>query len=182
MRGIKALVRRIRGGLKLVILKICHPRAVKTSFIGSFAGKVIFTVDNGGRMTIGKNLQVRRNIELSVTNGGCLKIGRNVFMNSGVIIAAHDKIAVGNSVSFGPGVKVFDHDHDFRAEGGKKSGKYKTRPIVIEDDVWLGADVIILKGVKIGKGAVVGAGTVVTHDIPEKTVLYQKPEQVLGQF
>lgn len=167
--------------LKLAFLKAVHPFSVHlSSLCGIFATSAHFTLSHG-TLKLGKRLKVRRNVNFSV-NGGELCIGDHCFFNHNCCVAAHEKIVIGERCSFGPGVMLFDHDHDFRAEGGKNSGKFKTAPIKIGNNVWLGTNVIVLRGVTIGDNAVVGAGTVVKHDIPSNTVVYPKVTYISKQF
>ena len=77
-------------------------------------------------------------------------------------------------MQFSPNVQIYDHDHDFRVEGGVKAGKYKTAPVEIGNNVWIGANTIILRGTKIGDNAVIGAGCVVKGEVPAGAVLVQK--------
>lgn len=84
------------------------------------------------------------------------------------------QIVIGDDVQFSPNVMVYDHDHDYKAKGGVKSMKYKTSPIFIGNNVWIGANSIILRGVRIGDNAVIGAGCIVNKDVPDNTVLVQK--------
>lgn len=69
---------------------------------------------------------------------------------------------------------VYDHDHDFRAEGGVKAMKYKSSQIKIGNNVWIGANSVILRGSIIGDGAVIAAGSVVKGEIPDGAVFVQK--------
>ena len=66
--------------------------------------------------------------------------------------------------------------------GGKAAKQYKCSPVVIEDNAWIGANSIILRGVHIGKNAVIAAGSVVYQDVPENTVLTQKKENIYKIF
>ena len=69
---------------------------------------------------------------------------------------------------------VYDHDHDFRAEGGVKSMQYKSSPIKIGNNVWIGANSIILRGTVIGDNAVIGAGSIVKGEVPVGELFIQK--------
>lgn len=102
-------------------------------------------------------------------------IGHHVGI-SGSSIAASEYIEIGNYVMIGSGCLITDSDsHPIDAEGRRVGGQTKTKPIVIEDDVFIGARSIILKGVRIGRGSVVGAGSVVTHDVPQNVVAAGNP-------
>lgn len=74
----------------------------------------------------------------------------------------------------GPNVLIYDHDHDYKAKGGVFSLKYKTTPIVIGNNVWIGANSIILRGTSIGNNCVVGAGCVLKGEYPDNSIIVQK--------
>jgi len=101
-----------------------------------------------------------------------IEIGSNIKINRGVFITASDKIKIGNDVLIGPYTVINSGNHNYsnpdipiRLQG------HIIKPIIIEDDVWIGANSTILAGVTIGKGAVVGAGAVVTKNINPYTVV-----------
>lgn len=94
--------------------------------------------------------------------------------------ASHSYIKIGDGVMFGPGVSILSGNHRFDTVGEslrflKKGSNWKDKDIVIENEVWIGANVIILDGVTIGRGAIIGAGAVVTKSIPEYTVAAGNP-------
>lgn len=105
-----------------------------------------------------------------------LKIGNNVSLNYNDMIVCHEKITIGNDVQLSPNVQIYDHDHDYKA--GLKKMKYKTAPVEIGNEVWIGANSIILRGTTIGDNAVIGAGSVVKGNIPAGTVFVQKREKM----
>lgn len=92
------------------------------------------------------------------------------------MIACHKSITIGNDVMFSPNVQIYDHDHDFRVAEGVKAGKYKTEPIIIGNNVWIGANTIILRGTVIGDNTVIAAGCVIKGVIPPNSKVYQKRE------
>ena len=85
-------------------------------------------------------------------------------------------IIVGNDVFIGPKVNLITINHDVNPDN--RSATYG-RPIVIEDKVWIGINSTILPGVKIGYGAIVGAGSVVTKDVPAMTVVAGNPARII---
>ena len=105
--------------------------------------------------------------------------GRYSFMNYGCDICP--KVKVGSYVMFAPRVMVTGADHDICVPGVPMY--FSKRPhlpvTIIEDDVWLGARSIVLAGVKIGRGAVVGAGAVVTKDVEPFTIVAGVPAKVV---
>ena len=135
----------------------------------SLSPKAIVEVDKGGALFAESGLQMRDGSVLTVRQGAHLIIGKSVFINRNTIIAARKSITIGNCVTIGPNVCIYDHDHDIHNRGG-----YVLDNVVIKDNVWIGANVIVLKGVTIGLGAVVAAGSIVTKDVPDHTILMQK--------
>lgn len=107
-------------------------------------------------------------------------IGNNVGMNS-TRIRIHDSLTIGNNVKIGGGVLLIDtdsHPIDYVARRISNDAT-KYAPIVIEDDVWIGAQSIILKGVTIGARSIIGAGSVVTKNIPADCVAGGNPCKVI---
>ena len=103
---------------------------------------------------------------------GKISIGDN-FGASGVCIVAQSSVFIGNNVMVGANVTILDtdfHSLDAVQRRNFSTSGAKTKPIVIEDDVWLGMNAVILKGVRIGRGAVIGANCVVTSDVPANSV------------
>ena len=99
-------------------------------------------------------------------------------------ICALREVSIGRGVVIGAGVMIFDNDfHCWNgvSQGWDPSGIASARPVVIEDDVFIGTRAIILKGVRIGKGAVVGAGAVVTRDVAPGAVVAGNPAILIRQ-
>ena len=113
--------------------------------------------------------------------GAILKIGENFAMTGGSIIAA-EKVIIGDNVSVGANTVIMDTDfHPLDADARRlDSTSAKTAPILIEDDVFIGMNCLILKGVTLGKGSVIGAGSVVTKDVPPFAIVAGNPARVIG--
>lgn len=84
-------------------------------------------------------------------------------------------LTIGNNVMMGPECLFYSNNHKFNRETLKYEGYTEVNPIVIEDDVWIGRRAIIMGGVRVGKGAVIGAGSVVTKDVPPYCVAAGNP-------
>lgn len=136
-------------------------------------------VSNDGVITIGDRLLMHGGTvrcELTTHQGGHLEIGDRVFVNYGCSISAHTMVRIGDGCLIGQYSIIMDCDyHSPEVEGGHGDA----RPIVIEDGVWIGARAIILKGVRIGRGAVVAAGSVVTKDVPPGALVGGAPARLL---
>ena len=113
-------------------------------------------------------------------NGASLKIGNNVGMSS-TRLWIHESARIGNNVKIGGCVLITDtdaHPMDYMVRRSSNEGT-KSAPVVIEDDVWVGAHCIILKGVTIGARSIIGAGSVVTKSIPADCVAAGNPCRVI---
>lgn len=108
-----------------------------------------------------------------------ISIGENCYLNYGITILDSFEVEIGNNVFIAPNVIISAVTHPLEAENRRnlEGGK-----IIIEDDVWIGAGAIIFPEVKIGKGAVVGAGSIVTKDIPPKTVVAGIPAKEIKKI
>lgn len=107
-----------------------------------------------------------------------IEVGDNVFMGLGTLISVNVTVIIGNNVMFGPRVTIIGGNHNFNKVGipmryVKTGGE--NIPIIIENDVWIGANVTILKGVTIAEGCVVGAGSVVTKSMPPYSICIGNP-------
>jgi len=102
---------------------------------------------------------------------------------TGTTLVAADRITIGDRVLVGGNVSIVDFDfHPLTPEGRAEAiNAGAAAPIVIKDDVFVGMEALVLKGVTIGEGAVVGAGSVVTQDVPPRTVVAGNPAQVVGE-
>ncbi len=109
-----------------------------------------------------------------------ITIGNNVGMSS-TRMWIHDALTIGNDVKIGGNVLIIDtdcHPMDYRVRRTSNEGT-KSAPIIIEDDVWIGAQSIILKGVTIGARSIIGAGSVVTKSIPADCIAAGNPCRVV---
>ena len=119
-----------------------------------------------GIISFGSNAVVKEG-SLADAAGGIITIGSDFFLNRNSMIVSKECIRIGNRVSIGPNVCIYDHDHD-----SSNYGKFVTSPVTIGNDVWIGAGVIILRGSTIGDHAVIGAGAVIKQTVPASTVVY----------
>jgi maltose O-acetyltransferase len=118
-------------------------------------------------------------LEFAAWRGGRIDIGDGTFINYGTSISAHALISIGRDCNIGQYTIINDNDyHDIEDH----TRVPPPQPVILEDRVWLGARVIVLKGVRIGHDAAIGAGSVVTHDIPPRSVAVGMPARVVRQF
>jgi len=138
-------------------------------------------VENHGQMIIGSRVRIRAvpwATELATGGDGRLEIGDGTFVNSAVSISASLSVAIGRQCQIGPRVLIMDND--FHVPGDLLR-RPTSSPVVLEDQVWIGAGATILKGVRIGRGASVGAGSVVTRDVPAGAIVAGVPARPLHE-
>lgn len=104
-----------------------------------------------------------------------LVIRYGTYINRFTIIDAHEQIEIGRNCMIGPHCYITDANHGLALEAAIQNQPMTISPVIIEDDVWLGAGVTVLAGVHVGCGAVIGAGAVVTKDVPAKAVFVGVP-------
>lgn len=106
--------------------------------------------------------------------GDRISIGDRFVGNFNLTILDEASVTIGDRVFIGPNVGLYTVTHALLPDQ-RADGVMRARPIVIEDDVWLGGHTVVLPGVRIGTGSVVGAGSVVTRDIPPRTLACGNP-------
>lgn len=156
-------------------------------------GRPIVSISGKGRLQIGHDLRLNNGFRHNrigrqqpcffIVNGGRLSIGNNVGM-SGTAIVCWQDVRIGNNVRIGGNTVIYDTDfHSLdpleRRKRPEDRTKTATRPVIIGDDVFIGAHTIILKGVEIGNKAIVGAGSVVAKSIPAGEIWAGNPARLL---
>ena len=112
--------------------------------------------------------------------GTNISLGDSVFFNFDCVVLDPAPVTIGSNVVFGPAVQIYTATHPLSAAERRGSLEF-ARPVEIESDVWIGGGAIIFPGVRIGSGAVVGAGSVVTRDIPAGVLAVGNPCRVIRQ-
>ncbi len=123
----------------------------------------------GGDIQLGTRVTTNRYCSI-VSVGGHLIIGDNTYFSAHCAVVCHDSISIGKDCKFGPNVCIYDHDHLYSVKEVLQDD-YKTSPIIIGDNCWIGSNVTILRGTSIGEGSVIGAGTTVKGSIPAHSLV-----------
>ena len=131
-----------------------------------------------GRLTIGQNCVLDRRLTLEVI--GDMQIGSGTILGHSCTIGSKESVIIGENCLLAEMVSIRDNDHDFSdPDRPYRDQGHLTSPVVLGDNVWLGARVIVTRGVTIGSGTVVGAGAVVTSDLPSYSVAVGVPAKVI---
>lgn len=134
-----------------------------------------------GSIKIGHNCEIESGCDIQVHGNGKLSIGDGTYMNRYCMVSAQNSVKIGSHCMFGPAVKIFDNDHEYSASEGVKSS-LKTAPISIGNNCWLASNVVILRGTSIGDNCVIGAGCVVSGNVPKNTIMKVSQHSILVQM
>lgn len=137
------------------------------------------TIFSSGSLEIGACEVLPNALISAASNKSHLTLGENVYIGRNSIIACRNYISIGNNVLIGPNVLIYDHDHNYDGNGRKPASvedAYKDGEIVIEDNVWIGGGVIILRNSYIGKNSIIAAGVRIKGSIPENSIVTKKEE------
>ena len=115
------------------------------------------------------------------TYGRNTYIGDYVYLNWSCVLLDNNEVHIGDHVMVGPFVQIYTAAHPLEAEA-RNQGWEVAKPVVIEDNVWIGGGAILLPGVTVGRNAVVGAGAVVSRDVPPSTVVVGSPARVVREI
>jgi maltose O-acetyltransferase len=132
-----------------------------------------------GRIEVGERVRMEARtlpIEMVAWRDALLRIGAGTFINYAVSLSAHASVEIGEHCMIGNYAVIMDSDYHDLLDRTKPG---RPEPIVIEDDVWIGIRATILKGVHIGRRSVIGAGAVVTTDIPPDSLALGVPARVV---
>lgn len=142
---------------------------------GTFAQKIRAWCARQFLISVGSNV----NIEHGAMITSLMSIGEN----SGVGINAkiHGRVSIGKNVMMGPDCIIYTKNHAFSdiSKPMREQGFQDEKPVTIEDDVWIGGRVIILPGVHIANGSIIGAGSIVTKNVPPYAIVGGNPAKVL---
>ena len=154
-------------------------------------GHLDFTGD--GSIHLGSECTLNNNFAVRLPESR-ITVGNRCFIAAGTMVLAADCVEIGNDVLIGEGCYISDNDghsldleirsHDLtnRRKGIKIWDGIATAPVVIGDNAWIAPRTIVLKGVTIGNGAVIGAGSVVTKDVPPMTLAAGNPARILRKL
>ncbi len=162
----------VRYGLSITAIK---------SMVERYAWYVHDHIAGKSRMKIKGNTRIHPTASLRC--GESIHLGQNSHINQYCCIWASEKskIILGDNLLMGPGVKIFSSNHSTKLGLAMNEQDWKEKDVVIGNDVWLGANVVVVPGARIGDGSVVAAGAVVTKDIPPYSIVGGVPAKVIKE-
>ena len=159
---------------KELFWKIKYGGRLSLALVQSFGRGCVLRVGKEARVSLGRETVSRGGLTIRAEQGKIV-IGDKCFFNTNCSLTAMEDITIGDRCQFANNLVIVDHDHDYRAGWGH----YRTAPVHIGNDVWVGANCVILKGTTIGDHCVIAAGSVVSGEVPPGPVFYQKRERVV---
>lgn len=138
---------------------------------------VTLRVVKGGRMVIGEGARIEAGCDL--VSYSLLEIGPRAFVGQGSILVATDRISIGADALIAAYSTIRDHDHSVDVQQSRED--LTMSPVIIGDNVWIGTKASILKGVRIGSNAVIGAHALVNKNVAEGAVVGGIPARELGK-
>lgn len=135
---------------------------------------VLLRMDKDSTLNVKGNASFYYGCDIIIFEGASFSIG-NSFINSDAKIRCHKAITIGNNCVISHDLTIMD------SNAHSLNGDKKTKPIIIEDNVWIGSRVTILSGVTIGNGAVIAAGSIVNKDVPPKCLVGGVPAKVIKE-
>jgi acetyltransferase-like isoleucine patch superfamily enzyme len=142
---------------------------------------LVFQAKDGGPVKLAERVRIFRDTIIQTGAGGSVSIGAGTHVQPRCIFSAFKSpITIGNSVQIAPGCAFYPYSHGIsRGRPISEQPLVSKGGITIDDDAWLGFGVVVLDGVRIGKGAVIGAGAVVTKDVPDGAIAAGAPARVI---
>jgi len=154
-------------------------KGLKLDYSSSIKQNVCLERDGNGQIIIGKNCEVSNGVVFK-TYGGNINIKNNVFFGEYVILYGHGGITIGSNTLIAMHTCIVSSNHTIPPQIELiRNHPDLLLPVSIGNDVWIGANCTILGGVSIGSGAVIGAGSIVTKDIPDYAIAIGNPARVI---
>lgn len=130
-------------------------------------------------LSVQGQVEFMRGTKVVVSENAHLEVGDHSYVHCNSTVTCFEHISIGRDCAISWNTNILDgNSHDLTVDGVARPW---SAPIAIADKVWIGAGAVVLSGLSIGSGAVVGAGSVVTKDVPERTVVAGNPARVIGK-
>lgn len=163
--------------LRFIVKKLQYGKRYDVSPIERFHPSVSITLNGNSTLSIARNLELSKDTDIQCFDNAKCSIGDHTYANQRLMISCHAGVTIGSHCLFGPDVKIFDNNHVFSRNG--VSTDLKCAPITIEDGCWIASNVVILKGSHIGRNCVIGAGCVISGNIPDNSIVKQSASNIV---
>ncbi|MNK18122.1 Maltose O-acetyltransferase [compost metagenome] len=138
-----------------------------------------FDITPTAKFDIAENVTINQSNFITVKPNGKLIIGKNTYITRATI-SCLGEVNIGENCILGEGMKIFDHNHQYTKEPFSVSKtEFSIGKVKIGNNVWTGANVVILKNVTIGNNVILGAGCVIHKDVPDNSIIINKQDQMI---
>lgn len=159
--------------------KLKYAKRYKSSYIERIHKSVdIRLFGKKSQIEIGHNVEIAKDGELWCFGNGKIKIGNKCYFNNRLMISSHCEVSIGDECLFGPDVKIFDNNHKFTYEKGVSS-ELSSSPVNIGSHCWIASNAVILKGTTIGNNCIIGAGCIVSGNIPDCSIVKKSKDNIV---
>ncbi len=176
-RQVNNIISVLHSFIRLHVMKIFHGRSLRFYLVERFSPNVVLEMEKEAKVTLGKRVRAHSGCKVKARKGAILEIGNDVHLNYNCIIVCRKHISIGEGTEFGPGVCIYDHDHDYKS--GLKKQLFKEGDIRIGKNCWIGANTIILRGTTIGDNCVIGAGCILKGKYEANSRIVQKRDTAI---
>lgn len=177
---VRVILNRIYSFTIIFVLRI---RGYDVDYSVDLAGANVFFQSFSHAIKIGSTTRLGRGTRINAGFKSIIEIGENVLLDDYCFVMAQNSIRIGKNTNIAAFCYITDFNHCFsdKSKNIVEQG-YDTKPVIIEENAWIGTHVVILPGVTIGKGSVIGAGSVVTKNIPSNSVAAGNPAKVIRKI
>ncbi len=138
-----------------------------------------FDISQTSKFDIAENVMINQSNFITVKQNGKLLIGKNTYITRATI-SCLGEISIGENCILGEGMKIFDHNHQYNKDPFSVSKTdFSVGKVKMGNNVWTGANVIILKDVTIGNNVILGAGCVIHKDVPDNSIIINRQDQMV---
>lgn len=172
--------RALNSILRIFILRL---RSYNIDYSVHLQSNTLFFQTERKSITIGRGTYIGNGVRIKVGFKGKIFIGKDALIDDYSILDSQSKISIGNGTLIAPQVYIIDYNHMYPLSKSRRhllrQEGYESKPITIGKNVWIGTHVVILRGVTIGDDAVIGAGAIVTKNVPSHCVAVGNPARIL---
>lgn len=145
-------------------------------------GNNFLDISETAEITIHENVYINESNHITIKRNGKFIIGKNSYLTRGTF-SCLERVEIGENCLLGEGMKLFDHNHQYSTDPFVvHKTDFNTAPIKIGNNVWSGANCVILKGVTIGDNVILGAGCVIHKDVPANSIVLNKQELIIKEI
>lgn len=140
--------------------------------------KCVFAIsEKAACLRIGEGVYIREHCSFTIGNLATLDIGSQVFIQKGCVVSCKDTVSIGEGSLLMKGVKIYDHNKISDDNDGDnlddlvKGKEFRTAPVIIGKNCWMGHNTVIMPGVTIGNNVIIDTGCIIDHDVPDNATI-----------